>query len=290
LQTQSPVHVQIQRALSEYETERIRKWREDVAAKAVEFIGFDEVDRDSPSRNEGVLDRTQEEVKSLMQRCEARRQKLRDSLEHQQKLRQLELDQEDKQIEANKQFEEEKRRAEVEKEQAEKDAAVAKLQEEEMRRKQKLDDEAQLKEKEAAVAAETQRVQEEIKVQEQELQRLQEQTQQHQIVVVTASASNEGVPPEFRRAVLQADLLTYAKLQQKLEEIKEAVKDISSSNPRTKEFYFAAMKVINTPINSISNLSSEHLQQKINHFIHLLGGKPVHIGDAMSKPFVASSK
>lgn len=50
------------------------------------------------------------------------------------------------------------------------------------------------------------------------------------------------------------------------------------NDPRLKQFKFALQKAVNIPLNAISSVSSQHLQDKYQRLFSLLSGKNVEAG------------
>ena len=103
----------------------------------------------------------------------------------------------------------------------------------------------------------------------------------------TTQQKGYEVPAEFEGFILPADLQRYLKSQQLLGEYKEKFAHISATG--AKEYYSAALKVVNTTLNSIAN-SPAHIKTKVDQLVTLLQGKPVYLGESSGASFVATCK
>lgn len=77
--------------------------------------------------------------------------------------------------------------------------------------------------------------------------------------------------------VSKENLRWYAELQQFLDNYENSFKAITE-DPNLKKFKFACQKAVNIPLNAISAVSSQHLQDKYQRLANLLMGKNVEAG------------
>ncbi|OWF38806.1 nucleoporin GLE1-like [Mizuhopecten yessoensis] len=68
----------------------------------------------------------------------------------------------------------------------------------------------------------------------------------------------------------------YTKLQDNMKKTEELIKALSS--PESKKLKFDLQKAVNTPINAISQVSGEHMREKLKRLLDLMSGKSVEVG------------
>ncbi|XP_017781545.1 PREDICTED: nucleoporin GLE1 [Nicrophorus vespilloides] len=94
------------------------------------------------------------------------------------------------------------------------------------------------------------------------------------------SASDAAIKDNFKfDFVSKTALKTYSDLHVFLENYVAGYADLEN-NPANKTLKFDLKKAINTPVNSISDVSCHHLTDKYNKLNALLSGQPIQMGDS----------
>ncbi|CAG7829479.1 unnamed protein product [Allacma fusca] len=239
-----------------------------------------------------TLQKTQEEVVERLRNSEIRQlrnnQRIIMSIEEGNKQLEAFTAQQKRDREQLKKVQEEKKLSDDNRRKEEQAAAArlaAKAEQERLEIERKLKEAEELKKKQSELAA--------AKLAEEEKKKAEAAQAAAAAAAAAASApvktQKRGleVPPEFQGYIFPSDLQRYLKSQQLLADNKDKFAHISAKS--TKEFYSAALKVVNTTLNSISN-SPAHIRVKADQLVNLLQAKPVYLGESSGTNFVSSAQ